>query len=297
MQHVIADAKKPLQTGIAQAQEQRRRQGQDSLDSTLDAFHTKHEAGQALTIDWNAVERDWEAFDKAENQLRRARRAGIHAGPAAGKASRAWVKVVKSFARYEAIEAAWKHAALALAVFRPDGQLNDRAWAEAQIAPALPALAGRAWVRVVNHLRTPASFTFLDRMHAALARIPIPQELREALVHLWWLRRQRPGKFVAGPVAGAGHVAHFGAAGDVPEARSQLARVVSPSGGAARYSACQQRGGVHEQRAADAPVAASYINPRHARLEEVVLEHSGVSRWEAKRQVPLRALGAEASQL
>jgi len=110
LQHVIADAKKPLQTGIAQAQEQRRRQGQDSLDSTLDAFHTKHEAGQALTIDWNAVERDWEAFDKAENQLRRARRAGIHSGPAAGTASRAWTKVVKSFAHYETIEAAWEQA-------------------------------------------------------------------------------------------------------------------------------------------------------------------------------------------
>ncbi len=208
LQHVIADAGKPLQNGIAQAQKQRRQQGQTPLASTLDTFHTKHEAGQALTIDWNAVERDWEAFEKAENQLRRARRAGIHAGPAAGTASRAWAKVVKSFARYEAIEAAWKHAALALAVFRPDGQLNDRAWAQAQVAPALAALVGRAWGRVVNHLRTPESFTFLDRMHDALALIPVPQELRDALVRLWWLRRQRPGKSVTGAVAGAGHVAH-----------------------------------------------------------------------------------------
>ena len=50
-----------------------------------------------------------------------------------------------------AIEAAWKQAAPALAVFRPDGQLNDRAWAQAQVTPALPALVGRAWVRVGNH--------------------------------------------------------------------------------------------------------------------------------------------------
>ena len=56
-------------SSIAQAQEQRRRQGQDFLDSTLDAFHTKHATRQALTIDWNAVERDWEAFDNAEDQL------------------------------------------------------------------------------------------------------------------------------------------------------------------------------------------------------------------------------------
>jgi len=206
---VIADAGKPLQAGIAQAQEERRQHGQEPLASTRDAFHTIHEAQQALAIDWNKVERDCEAFDKAEDQLQRTRRAGIPCAIEARKAGRAWAKVVKSFNHYEAIEAAWKHAQAALAVFRPDGQLNDRAWAEAQVADALPALVGRAWVRVVNHLRTPESFTFLDRMHDALALIPVRQELRDALVRLWWLRRQRPAKSVVGPVRGAGHVAHL----------------------------------------------------------------------------------------
>ena len=45
----------------------------------------------------------------------------------------AWAKVVKSFTHYETVEAAWKQAATALNVFRPDGRLNDRAWAEAQV--------------------------------------------------------------------------------------------------------------------------------------------------------------------
>jgi hypothetical protein len=60
-----------------------------------------------LTIDSNAVERNWEAFDEAEDELRRTRRAGIHIGPAASTPSRAWAKVVKSFAHYGTIEAAW----------------------------------------------------------------------------------------------------------------------------------------------------------------------------------------------
>jgi len=68
---------------------------------------------------------------------------------------------------------------------------------------------GRAWVTVRNHLQTPESFTFLDRMHSELARIPVSEELREALVRLWWLRRQRPRGSVAGSVTGAGHVAHL----------------------------------------------------------------------------------------
>ena len=49
----------------------------------------------------------------------------------------------------------------------------------------------------------------MDRLHDALALIPVRQELGEALVRLWWLRRQRPGKSVVGSVRGAGHVAHL----------------------------------------------------------------------------------------
>jgi len=45
-------------------------------------------------------------------------------------------------------------------------------------------------------------------MHDALALTPVPHELRDALVRLWWLRRQRPRKSVEGSVTGAGHVAH-----------------------------------------------------------------------------------------
>ena len=46
-------------------------------------------------------------------------------------------------------------------------------------------------------------------MHSELARIPIAEELREALVRLWWLRRQRPRRSVTGAVSGSGHVAHL----------------------------------------------------------------------------------------
>jgi hypothetical protein len=209
LQYVVADAGRPLQAGIARVQDQRRQDNQDPLASSLDVFHTKHEARKALTIGWNQVERDCEAFDQAEARVRKDQRHGINALPATMRARGAWKKLVQSFNRYEAVEAAWKQAEVALGVFRPDGRLNDRAWAEAQVAPALPALVGRAWVTVRNHLRTPESFTFLDRMHSELARIPVSEELRDALVRLWWLRRQRPRGSVQGAVTGAGHVAHL----------------------------------------------------------------------------------------
>jgi hypothetical protein len=209
LEYVVADAGRPLQAGIGYVQDQRRQDNQKPLASSLDVFHTKHEARKALTIDWNHVERDCAAFDQAEAQVRKNQRQGIHAVPAANRARQAWKKLVQSFNHYEAIESAWKQAEPALSVFRPDGRLNDRTWAEAQVALALPGLVGRAWVTVRHHLENPESFTFLDRMHSELARIPISEELREALVRLWWLRRQRPRRSVAGAVSGSGHVAHL----------------------------------------------------------------------------------------
>ena len=204
LQYVVADAGRPLQAGIGRVQAQRVQDNQAPLASGRDVFHTKHEARKALTSDWNRVERDCEAFDQAEAQVRKDQRQGINAVPAAMRARRAWNKLVQSFNSYEAVEAAWKQAEPALGVFRPDGRLNDRAWAEAQVAAALSGLVGRAWATVRNHLQAPESFTFLDRMHSELARLPVAEELREALVRLWWLRRQRPRGAVAGAVTGAG---------------------------------------------------------------------------------------------
>jgi hypothetical protein len=209
LQYVIADAGVPLQAGITQVQTQRRQDNRDPLASGLDVFHTKYEARKALAIAWNQVERDCKAFDQADAQIRKDQRKGIDAQPAGLRARWAWATVVKSFAGYETLETAWKQAAVALNVFRPDGRLNDRAWAEAQVASALPNLVGRAWVKVRNHLQSSETFTFLDRMHIELAQVPVSVELCDALVRVWWLRRQRPRKSIEGPIAGAGHVAYL----------------------------------------------------------------------------------------
>jgi hypothetical protein len=209
LQYVVADAGVPLQAGITQVQTQRSRDNKDPLASGLDVFHTKYEARKALAIAWNQVEQDYEAFDQADAQIRKDQRKGINAQPAGLRARWAWATVVKSFAGYESVETAWKQAALALNVFRPDGRLNDRAWAQAQVASALPNLVGRAWVKVRNHLQSSETFTFLDRMHIELAQVPVSEELRDALVRVCWLRRQRPRKSIEGPVAGAGHVAYL----------------------------------------------------------------------------------------
>src|SRR6202012_324478 len=102
-----------------------------------------------------------------------------------------------------------KMAHAALSVFCPEGHLNDRAWAEQQIATALPLLSGREWSKVRNFLQAKEALTFLDRLHRQLREAIPEDQLRGELVHLWWLRRQRPRANSTGAVVGAGHVAHL----------------------------------------------------------------------------------------
>ena len=207
LQHVVADAGRPLQAGITLVRQRRAARGQAALDSTLDVFHTKHRAQKAIGAARHREARAAEAYEAADRKVEKSKRQGIPAQAAAGKAKSAWRKFEVAIERREAMEATWAQVSQALEVFRPDGRLNDRAWAEARVAEHLPDLAAKDWDGTANHLKDPKSFTFLDRLHAELEALPITAELREALVKLWWLRRRRPRG--PGQVVGAGHVAHL----------------------------------------------------------------------------------------
>src|SRR5262245_44614549 len=192
LRYVVSDAGTGLQAGIAQTQAHRLQTGTVPLAKGLDAFHTKQEARRVLGQLWSRVERLWEQAEAADRAVAQAQRQGRDGRGPARRARAAWNQVVQAFPRYEQAEAAWKRAEPALSVFRPDGQLNDRSWAEAQVAAALPGLSGPEWSKVRGFLQAAESFTFLDRLHDQLARLGLAEELRAALVGLWWLRRQQP---------------------------------------------------------------------------------------------------------
>ena len=129
----------------------------------------------------------------------RKKRTGRSSGPGATAATvavlaerqaRAWKKVERAMERYDRVERAWKQIETALELFRPDGRLNDRAWAEGEIAAAVKELDGPEWGKVRRALADRRSLTFLDRMQRQLTAAEPRAELREALVRRWWLRRQ-----------------------------------------------------------------------------------------------------------
>jgi hypothetical protein len=190
--YVISDAGTGLQAGIDRLQADRLQTDGAPLEKGLDVFHTKQEAHRVLRVLWSRVERLWELAEAASRAVDRAQLEGRDArrGPAQ-RARAAWKKAETAFRQYERGKAAWDGAEAALGLFRPDGQLNDRSWAQEQVAAALPGFSGSDWSKVRGFLQAPESFTFLDRLHGALGRLAVAAELLGALVSLWWLRRQR----------------------------------------------------------------------------------------------------------
>lgn len=192
LEYVLADAGSGLQKGLALLGEARQNiPGAPALEVNLDVFHTKKEAAPVLRRLWQRVEKLWEAAERRDTELAECRRQGKNASGAASRARAAWNKAERAFEEAERIEATWHRAEAALDLFRPDGQLNDRTWAEAEIKAAVAELQGPEWAKVCRLLQHPHALTFLDRTHRLLVEAEPDEMLREALVRLWWLRRQR----------------------------------------------------------------------------------------------------------
>ena len=207
LSYVTSDAGAGLKAGIARMQKLRGQTNQVPLEKGLDVFHTKREGQRALRVIWMRVERAWERADAADRALKRARWQGRGERKLTQQVHEAWTKAFGAFKLYEKREAAWKRAETALDISRPDGQLNDRAWAQEQVTWALLRLPGSEWSKVRRLLQSKESFTFLDRLHDQLGRLSLPKTLRDALVRLWWLRRQLPRKSAKTAVGGYGHAA------------------------------------------------------------------------------------------
>jgi tetratricopeptide (TPR) repeat protein len=196
LQYAAADQGKGLQAGLKRLA-RARAAGAPRLEVGLDVFHTEREARTVLGRDWRKLEACWHKAEQADEALDKAK-------DLRGKAARAqaaWRRAEWCWSLYEQRQAAWGRAKAALAIFRPDGRLNDRTWAEQEIAAACRGLPGPAWRKVRGMLRHEHALTFLDRLHRRLAVAEPRVALREALVRLWRLEHgPRTGLGVAAGV-------------------------------------------------------------------------------------------------
>lgn len=190
LEQAVVDGGSGLQRGLADFYAQRKTAGNSTtLQVSLDVFHTKQEAQRVLRILWNRVESLWARAEEADRQLQReSRNSGDRRGFSTA-ASLAWKKVERLMDRHDQVQRAWKRVETAFELFRPDGRLNDRAWAEGEIAAAVKDLDGAEWAKLRRTLADRRSLTFLDRMQRQLTAAEPRAQLREALLRRWWLRR------------------------------------------------------------------------------------------------------------
>jgi hypothetical protein len=193
LEWVVSDAAQGIAAGVQAVVSARSASGSTvPLEHGLDVFHTNQAARRVLAGPWRHAEAAWEEAEAAATRVAQAKQQGRDARGVTARARAAWAKAEQLLAEVARPESAWQRARAALAVFRPDGTLNERAWAEGEIAAALAELRGPAWKKVRNFLKDPRGLRFLDRLHRRLAEAEPDATLREAWVRRWWLRHQAP---------------------------------------------------------------------------------------------------------
>lgn len=189
-EQVTADGGQGLRHGIALANAERQKAGRPPLHDQRDHFHIIHRACRARRgARFQAVQ----ALRRAERAQAKYDHAGRIGRPRTAMQSRllnqAWVKAEQAMDRWTAQEEAERRLQSALRLVTPDGLLNTRARAEAEVQSLLTGQSGDDWTRARRLLRAEA-FTFLDRVHDQLAALPVPAELRQAAVRVETLRRR-----------------------------------------------------------------------------------------------------------
>jgi len=201
LEFVMSDAAFGIAAGVKAVRQAR---GETAvLLHGLDVFHTSQGAQRVLGCKWRRAESAWDEAVEASAHIVVVKRRGQDSHTAAQQERARWNNAKRQFGDVEKPEAGWQRIRAALSVFQPDGKLNERSWAEAEINAALAALAGPEWRKLRNYLKDRRSLVFVDRMHQRLVEAVPETPLREACVHRWWLRHQRPVP-LANPLATAG---------------------------------------------------------------------------------------------
>jgi len=207
LEFAISDAAKGIAAAVQQAAQLRRESDPTApaLEHGLDLFHTTQEAQRVLAQAWRRVEPLWEKAESCKAEVERDKQQGIDARGSAAVARFAWAKAIEALEQVERLESAWSRCRGAFELFRPDGQLNDRVWAEAEIKAGMSELTGPEWRKVRNFLTDPRSLAFLDRMHQRLAAAEPRQEWREVLAWRWWRLHGGSANPALSPLAAMAH--------------------------------------------------------------------------------------------
>jgi len=163
----------------------------EPVQSGLDVFHTAREMQRIVSRRWASAAKGLETASQADEPVAKAKQRGIDARGAAGRSRQAWRQAEGVFDQAVAAEAAMNRIKAALALWRPDGQLNDRAWAQQQMSDTISEMGGEGWGKVRRLLQDPRTLNHLDWMQDQMAQAVPDPLLREAVTRLRYWRAER----------------------------------------------------------------------------------------------------------
>ena len=195
LERVISDAGTGLEKGVRLLNEARAKGTEgdpvgDPVSVGLDAFHTLYDLQKVLARYWKRAEQLLEAACKADREVDKVKRKGRDARGASARARAAWRRAEQAFDRAVWAETACEQVRASLALFRPDGELNDRVWAQQQIDEAMAILSGQEWDKARRLLHDLRTLSHLDGLHKDLEQGVAEPQLRQALCRLWYWRSQ-----------------------------------------------------------------------------------------------------------
>jgi hypothetical protein len=162
----------------------------EPVQNGLEVLHTAREMQRIVSRRWASAAQGLETASQADEQVAQAKQRGIDARGAAGRSRQAWRQAEGVFDQAVAAEAALHRIKAALALWRPDGQLHDRPWAQQQIRDTISEMGGEEWGKVRRLLQDPRTLNHLDWRQDEMAQAVPDPLLRAAVTRLRYWRAE-----------------------------------------------------------------------------------------------------------
>jgi hypothetical protein len=182
LEHLTRDGGTGLANGLARVNERRRQEGKEPIGEQLDHFHTLREGRLGLRQTQAQAERAWAAAEAADRKVAQQGRQGQARTGYATQATLKWQKAEAAFHEWERVEGLLEQIRQALLPFTAAGELNSRERATAAVAALAAQLHGAAWDKFKRQLSRPETYTYLDRLQAQSAALPVAAAVRKAVV-------------------------------------------------------------------------------------------------------------------
>lgn len=189
LEHLIRDGAKGIRNGLARVNEERQEQERPTVTDQLDHFHTLREGRRALRKTQCQAERAWTAAEEADKKVVGRKRHGRAKTGYQTQAVLKWQKAEEAFHQWEDAEDALEQIRQALRPFTPQGESNTREKAEQAVEAVLPQLVGGHWGKFGRMLRQPQTYAYLGRLESRIEALPVPAEVKEALVRSEGIRQ------------------------------------------------------------------------------------------------------------